>query len=122
MKQTELKNVLVADDEPYIVEIWEEVIGDMGHAVYTASNGNEGVRIIESHPIDLVLTDIRMPVADGFVILDHIKNNELTMSVIVCSGFTEFEQQLDNYDLFKVINKPFKLKEEMQIIQDLLAN
>ena len=65
--------ILVVDDEPdhrAIVQRWLE---DDGYEVYTAVNGWDGLESIIQHQPDLTVTDIRMPLMDGFQLINRVK-------------------------------------------------
>ncbi|MFO0767556.1 MAG: response regulator [Nitrospiraceae bacterium] len=53
--------LLVIDDEPGVLEFLALVLRQAGHTVVTADNGREAFRILHQSPVDLVLTDIYMP-------------------------------------------------------------
>lgn len=57
---------------------------------YTAQNGKEGLKILEEHPIDLVITDIRMPIMDGISLLREITARNLCPCTILLSEYAEF--------------------------------
>ena len=57
----------------------------------TAKNGTEAIDIIESTPIDIVITDVRMPSLDGIGLAKYIHENHPEISVIILSGYSEFE-------------------------------
>jgi PAS domain S-box-containing protein len=59
------KRVLVVDDEPMVAELLGEMLVDEGHRIETAANGQEALDRLEQGGIDLVITDVRMPVLDG---------------------------------------------------------
>ncbi|HWL70040.1 MAG TPA: PAS domain S-box protein [Geminicoccus sp.] len=57
--------ILVVDDEAEIVELLSEALELDGHQVLAASNGEEALRILAAQPVDLVVSDLRMPKIDG---------------------------------------------------------
>ena len=59
----------------------------------TAKNGTEAIEIIESTPIDIVITDVRMPSLDGIGLAKYIYENHPEISVIILSGYSEFEYE-----------------------------
>ncbi len=68
--------VLIVDDEPDSVEIIEIVLGAAGATVYQAADGKEAMNVFyRVHPT-LVLTDISMPMMDGWEMLKRIKASE----------------------------------------------
>ena len=57
--------ILVVDDEPEILALLVEILAADGHRVECAEHGAAALRQLETHPYDLILSDIRMPVLDG---------------------------------------------------------
>ncbi|MBL4703745.1 MAG: response regulator [Flavobacteriales bacterium] len=114
------KLVLVVDDEIDIVEIWQEVIEDLGHKVLTAYNGNDAVSLLKAHQFDLIITDMNMPGSDGMVILKHVANAERKPKIIVSSGFSEYEKLVSKFDIDKFMLKPFQLENEINYLAKLL--
>lgn len=58
-------NILLVDDNVDFLEMMRESLYSHGYNVYSAENGAEGCRILESPEIDLIISDIRMPEFDG---------------------------------------------------------
>lgn len=61
--------VLVVDDDPDLAERIRSVLVDQGYSVDLAGNGREALRILQAAPFDLVISDVMMPVMDGFDLL-----------------------------------------------------
>lgn len=86
--------VLLADDEVRVLhhlmagvpwaQLGMEVSG-------TASNGNEALAFIEAHPVDILITDIRMPGMDGLELCQHVREKHHDMLIILLSGYADFE-------------------------------
>lgn len=61
-----MANVLIVDDQPDMVELSGELLQSAGHHVRTGSNGEEGLKSLDSEPLpDCVLLDVDMPVLSG---------------------------------------------------------
>ncbi|MCF8111914.1 MAG: response regulator [Desulfobacteraceae bacterium] len=106
--------VLVVDDEAPITEMIYQALSKAGYKCYTAENGEQAMEIIESTPIDVVITDIRMPGMSGVELLEKVKA-EHNCDVMVMTGFTE------NYNYESIvtagasdfIQKPISFRELM---------
>ena len=61
--------ILIVDDEPSMRELLDIVLRREGHEVFTASNGKAAVEILEREPIDLLVSDIKMPDMSGVEVL-----------------------------------------------------
>lgn len=58
---------------------------------YTATDGLEAMRYLDSHPVDIVITDIRMPGKTGLELTAYIKKNHPLTQVIILSGYADFK-------------------------------
>lgn len=67
--------VMVVDDEPDNLEVVAETLEYRGATVKTAPNGKDALAILENFPANLILTDLSMPVMDGWVMRSHVKNS-----------------------------------------------
>ena len=83
--------ILVIDDEADIREILQVVLEDAGFQVSPAPDGEVGLRLCESDPPHIVITDIRMPGIDGIAVLEQIKNRYVDIEVIVITAFSDMD-------------------------------
>ena len=87
-------NVLLADDETRTLHHLMTGVPwfQLGMEVCcTASNGSEALAFIESHPIDILITDIRMPGMDGLELCQRVRERYHDMSIILLTGYADFE-------------------------------
>ncbi|MBC1364179.1 response regulator transcription factor [Listeria welshimeri] len=113
-----LKIVLV-DDEPLILKGLESIIPEFEQAIEivgTAQNGAVALDLFADQEVDVLLTDIQMPVMDGLELIDAWKKRQPTTKTIVLSGFEDFHYVkrglsagIENY-LLKPLNEQ-ELKE-----------
>ena len=71
-------HVLVVDDSMDVREFTARVVQDAGYEVITATHGAEALRLASVHPIDLVLSDVVMPVMDGLELCGRIRSQAAT--------------------------------------------
>ena len=81
-----MANVLVVDDEESITEIVEHMLTVKGHQVICAFNGKEALKILDRLTIDLVITDIVMPVMDGYELILKLRKQLNPPKIIAMSG------------------------------------
>jgi two-component system chemotaxis response regulator CheY len=67
------KTILIVDDSPSVLAILEDMLGELGYAVATASNGQRACQLLETSRYDLIITDLTMPVMDGIVFAQTAK-------------------------------------------------
>lgn len=78
--------VLVVDDELKMQRILEIMLVDMGLDVLRADHGRAALEVIESEPVDVVITDMRMPVMDGLELLRALGARDDSPPVIVVTA------------------------------------
>ncbi len=78
--------ILVIDDDPHIREILEENITDLGHTPLSAEGLSRGLSLLESHSVDLVFLDIRLPDGNGLEQLPQIRGSFSEPEVIIITG------------------------------------
>lgn len=108
-----MRNILIVDDEEFIIEIWEEVLTGKGYSVKSAGNGNDAVALMEEEQFDLVLTDMKMPGSDGVVVLEYLSKTAVKPKVIVSTGYVEFDDLLARFEIDRIIHKPFDIRNEL---------
>ena len=83
---TEDITILVIDDEPAILDSMTYFLEDLGFPVLAAENGQMGLDIFEHNPVQVVITDLRMPKVDGLEVLHHVSAASPDTPLIVVSG------------------------------------
>jgi DNA-binding response OmpR family regulator len=81
------ETILVVDDEPAVCISLEGVLMREGFRCFSATDGQEALRIMEEHAIDLVLLDLRMPSMTGLELMHIIHNEWPSTVIIVLTGF-----------------------------------
>jgi DNA-binding response OmpR family regulator len=82
-----MRSVLLVDDERDLTEACRLSLSLAGHEVTVANDGLEAVKILTTTPLDLVITDLRMPQLDGFTLLRWIVSHKPSTKVIVMTAF-----------------------------------
>ncbi|MBN2290047.1 MAG: response regulator [Candidatus Glassbacteria bacterium] len=121
------KNILIADDEKIILKLLGAIIGQLGHRVTLAEDGLEAAeKILESRrrkdPVDLLITDIRMPGLDGFTLIDKLRTEGVSIPVICMTGYKtrDFIANLKCRDCKHFVIKPFSPLELMDMVKEVL--
>ena len=79
-------SILVVDDEESILKMARRLVLQEGYDCLVASNGLEAVKVMEETEVDVVVTDITMPIMDGIELTKHIKEN-YSADVIMMTGY-----------------------------------
>src|SRR5512143_2173600 len=85
------KHILIVDDDEVFRHALAEgiMLMDSGLSVCTAENGEQAVAVVKSTPVDLVITDLRMPIMDGAELALWLMEERPSLPVIVMSAYAE---------------------------------
>ncbi|MDH3591301.1 MAG: response regulator [Planctomycetota bacterium] len=106
-------HILTVDDEPMIREILRETLENEGHQVSEAENGKVACELIDSGEFDLILTDVKMPVMDGFTLMKNLGDLTDQIPVIVITSFGDIDVAVDAIRLgaYDYVVKPFNISQ-----------
>ena len=115
------KTVLVVDDELSIVEIAATVLEDEGYKVLTAADGKEALACLAKNKVDLVLSDMMMPVMDGRELCKRIvaDASQSTIPFVLMSA-THSTAQLDGCKHAAFLGKPFDIRKLLMVVASVL--
>ncbi len=117
--------ILIIEDEPAIRVLYTQVLAQAGYEAHTASNPRDAVDIMKRHAIDLILTDLRMPVVDGRTFIKRLRKirSLRDLPIIVISGVMSASDilQLKNYGVAGCLSKPVDLEVLQQVVDKALA-
>lgn len=122
IKKLKSLKILFVEDENDLIEIIVDTLKKLDADYLTASNGKEALAIIEKNmDIDIIVTDINMPVMNGLVFIKELKDRNISIPIIIMSAHTEVdyiekakEMGVDNYLL-----KPFDFLKFIDIATNL---
>jgi CheY-like chemotaxis protein len=115
--------VLLVDDEPDLRSIIAEWFRREGCHVLVAEDGAQALSFISANQIDVVVSDVRMPVMDGITLLKKVKTSGYKSSVMFVSGFTDVIKPRESYDLGveAVMSKPVERRHLIGAVTRILA-
>jgi two-component system response regulator HydG len=111
--------VLIVDDEPLMRLSMVDALEAVGHTVQAAASGTEGVEQVGKREVDLVITDLRLPGADGLAVLKAAKDAHPQTEVVVITAHGSVETAVGAMKLgaFDYITKPFQMDELLLIVE-----
>ena len=105
------RRVLVVEDEFLIRMIVCEELRECGYQVIEAANADEAVVILQASPLDLIISDVKMPGSiDGLGLLAVVKDSLPELPVILISGHLEPAQAI-KFGAARFLRKPFSMDE-----------
>lgn len=85
------ERILVVDDVPDTLEVLQRNLTSQGYQVLTAPGVVEAIRILEGTPVDLVITDLKMPGGSGLDLIRHVRENFKDAEVMMITGYATIE-------------------------------
>lgn len=117
------RDILVVEDEPTLRRIVVEALERSGYEVCSASDGEEGLHLFESHCVDLVVADIMMPRMDGFEMVRRMRVLKPDTLFLFLSARSGAEDVVEGFRTggHDYLRKPFAMSELLVRIEALLS-
>jgi len=119
-----MAKILVADDEPELVESLKTILENFDHEVITAADGAAALELLKQEVPDLLLLDVMMPEMDGYTLQKELSRDE-TLSKIPVVIITALRSSPPLFKQFgqvsQILNKPFEIKELMAAVDKALG-
>lgn len=117
--------ILVADDEPEVVNLVRIMLETEGYTVVAAADGEQTLAQARAHKPNLILLDVRMPKMSGLTVLNYLRKEPAlaAIPVIMLSVVTtspEVRSALEQ-GAIAYLSKPFELREMVRLIDHILA-
>lgn len=118
--------VLLVDDEPFILQGLKVLVDwkEEGYEIFTACDGRSALDTMGKENIDLVISDIKMPVMDGIELLKNVREKYKDVYYVILSGFAEFSyaQEALRYECTDYILKPVEKDKLLEILRTVAAS
>jgi two-component system, chemotaxis family, chemotaxis protein CheY len=114
--------ILVIEDDPEILSTIAAILELEGHTVERASNGEEGLRVVERTRPRLVLLDMRMPVLDGWGFVGALKQRGIKLPILVMTAAHDARRWAGEIDAEGYLAKPFELIDLLNAVENLQAS
>jgi len=114
--------ILAVDDSLDTLEVIQRNLTLEGYKVFTVSSVNEAVNILETHSIDLVITDLKMPIVGGLDLIRHVRENLRDVEIMMITGYPSIEGAVEavKSGAEEYLVKPFTDKELLSAVQRML--
>ena len=109
--------ILIVEDEAKMRRLLELNLGDDGFTTFSAEDAETGLKLLSENPIDLILTDLKLPGMNGLEFLQTVKRRNAALPVVVMTAFGSVETAVDamKAGASDYVLKPFSLT-EMRIV------
>lgn len=110
--------VLIADDEEGFRRLVKEALP--AFEVVEAENGKRALDLVQGERLDLVITDIKMPVMDGFALQATLHTQFPDLPVVAVSGFADAEE-IEKHEFAGFVDKPVSLRQLQALVEEILS-
>ncbi|MDI9404410.1 MAG: response regulator [Limnohabitans sp.] len=118
--------ILVVDDEAHIVHVVALKLRNAGFQVETAGDGDEALTLLQSRGIDLVVTDLQMPMMSGIELARAMSKDAVLANIpvlmLTARGHLLRDGEADSVHIARVVHKPFSPRALVAEIEQLLAS
>ena len=113
-----MPTILIVEDEAKMRRLLELNLGDDGFATVSAGDAETGLKLLREHPIDLILTDLKLPGMNGLEFLQTVKRQNAVLPVVVMTAFGSVETAVEamKAGASDYVLKPFSLTEMRMVI------
>jgi DNA-binding response OmpR family regulator len=121
-----MAKILLVDDDPLVRASLADVLGEIGHDVSEAVDGNDGLAALTRDRFDLVVLDILMPGREGIETIREIRKQWAALPVLAISGgsrnrWCDFLQMATDFGATATLAKPFLAPEFVACVSRLLG-
>jgi len=102
--------ILVVDDDTNIGTLFEKILTLEGHKVLKGTSGKEAIKICQENAVDLVITDLMMPIMDGLDLIPTLRRSHSDLPIIAISGrvIDEVLELVTLLGAAAILEKPFE--------------
>lgn len=120
-----MARILIIDDDEMLRGVLATALGYAGHEVIQANDGLQGVELFQVTAVDLVITDLIMPVQEGVETIVKLRNQQPKLPIIAMSGgvansklYLEIAARIGAK---RILQKPFRPTELLAVVDEILT-
>lgn len=105
--------ILVVDDDEIARDVVSSALSREGYSIISANDGIEAMKILQIEDIDLVITDLKMPRADGMDVLRHVVRNNPETAVVILTAYGSLDTAIEaiKEGAYDYLTKPFNIQQ-----------
>ena len=114
------KTILVVEDDDLTMRFYQTGLRPLQEFRFlTAANGQQAVEVLQKEQIDVLMTDLNMPVMDGYKLVAHMTRHYPSVPIIVITGMGDSEMKPEMHQIkgLRILHKPMKLSVLMDEIR-----
>lgn len=121
-----MAKILLIDDDEMLRRVLSKALGHAGHTIIQAADGQQGLELARVTGVDLVITDLVMPVREGVETILHLRREKPTLPIIAISGdgsnsklYLEIAAKIGAK---RILPKPFTPPELLALVDEVLGD
>lgn len=111
--------LLIVDDSEDLVQMMGRLVKGHSTRVITASDGLMAYEVLQSTPVDLLITDMDMPRWNGLRLIQEVRKNRGSLPVIAMSANADYREHLSELNVEHFFEKPFKKNEVLNVLDNI---
>jgi DNA-binding NtrC family response regulator len=113
------ERILIAEDDPHMLDTWTEVLKQAGYEVMKACSGEGAERMLRTSAVDIVITDVKMPKMGGIDVLKIAKEIDPETAVILITAFPAVEAAVEamKFGACDYLTKPFSVDQLLATVE-----
>lgn len=117
-----MNRILLVEDDERLQQLYRSVLERAGFLVFAVANGTEALKRLESTQVDVIITDIMMPVMDGYELLENLRSSRIETPVLIITAKADFEDKKKGFQLGTddYMTKPVDVNEMVLRVEALL--
>ncbi|MBU1087597.1 MAG: sigma-54 dependent transcriptional regulator, partial [Candidatus Omnitrophica bacterium] len=114
-------HILITDDEPLVRKSLKEILRYEGYNVSTAEDGAQALEIMKKYPVDIIMTDMKMPKLGGLDLLTQVKRDYPKTEVVLMSAYGKIENAVEAMRLgaYDYVSKPIDDEQIKELIEKI---
>jgi DNA-binding NtrC family response regulator len=119
----EKPSILVVDDELLIRDLLYDFFTGQGWSISVAENGEKALEMLSEKPVDLILSDIKMPEMDGLTLASRVRQSHPHLPVVLMTGYPSVDTAVSalRNKVEDYVIKPFNINQLYKLIASKLA-
>ncbi|PQC29608.1 response regulator transcription factor [Enterococcus mundtii] len=117
-----MNRILLVEDDERLQQLYQSVLERAGFLVFAVANGTEALKQLESTQVEVIITDIMMPVMDGYELLETLRSSRIETPVLIITAKADFEDKKKGFQLGTddYMTKPVDVNEMVLRVEALL--
>lgn len=117
--------ILIVDDDPLVLDVLKEILSRGPYTVLAAPSGEEALELMDREPLDVVISDERMPGMKGSEFLAVVRQRHPNIVRIILTGHASVQsaiRAINESEIFRFLTKPANSKELHKAVEDALTH